>query len=549
MDRQLQHRQSTAPRPVDYRYLEPNNANPQTLYTNTNRNQGAMLGYNRRMALPTDPSSQVHTQNQTQNPQVSAAQTRRDSHPIYFVAAPNQPQDTLTNRRSDATSQARPLSRSNHAVVVYSTLNISPGAAAAQLESRSRDPAANDFATSAPEQTRASPSGVAWDGSSATTGPGPGSLNDLQISAQHMQGAAYNRVRPPDFREQQQPPTDSSPPLETQVYGNPLGNQAVFDSAFTRQYWVPPSHENEDRFPDSEGGQRSRPDQWNLPMDQVPKLPYHRPSQTENVPQTAHGQYERSFPGQPSNEDYALHAQQRPLFSDPVSHRQQAAAAGPLNPSTIRQTAQNQAANTNTAEPGRLLTLQDARPDSSSLPIVSVSRQEPTPTSSAVATAMPAASPAHDSQEGNAQREGGGTRGFICQYRGCNKKFDRRYGLTVHYRTHTDEMPYACKVPGCSQRFKWRSSQSHHLRTRHRDVLIEKAPAKRTGGNSKSRRVDGMASNASSERGSALGIGGPLSGPSDSASDGRKRGGDTVATSRSLSRKRLREPGTLSKES
>ena len=56
---------------------------------------------------------------------------------------------------------------------------------------------------------------------------------------------------------------------------------------------------------------------------------------------------------------------------------------------------------------------------------------------------------------------------FPCQYPGCNKVFERRYNLTVHYRKHTDEKPYPCKFPECPERFKWRSSQAHHIKTRH----------------------------------------------------------------------------------
>lgn len=59
-----------------------------------------------------------------------------------------------------------------------------------------------------------------------------------------------------------------------------------------------------------------------------------------------------------------------------------------------------------------------------------------------------------------------------CTYPGCYKAFDRRYNLSVHYRRHTNSMPYSCKVAGCTLRFKWRSSQSHHMKTRHQGAII-----------------------------------------------------------------------------
>lgn len=90
-----------------------------------------------------------------------------------------------------------------------------------------------------------------------------------------------------------------------------------------------------------------------------------------------------------------------------------------------------------------------------------------TPATPATCTTQPiSASPSSPENNGSSSN-GSLQRDFACQYPGCSKTFDRRYNLTVHYRRHTDEMPYPCKFAGCPQKFKWRSSQSHHMKTRH----------------------------------------------------------------------------------
>lgn len=97
----------------------------------------------------------------------------------------------------------------------------------------------------------------------------------------------------------------------------------------------------------------------------------------------------------------------------------------------------------------------DSVPATPTTPATSATNPFPaTPTS-------PEQQPASSSGSAVVQKE------HACTFPGCTKTFDRRYNLTVHYRRHTDEMPYPCKVPGCTQKFKWRSSQSHHMKTRH----------------------------------------------------------------------------------
>ncbi|CDF36864.1 unnamed protein product [Chondrus crispus] len=552
MDRQLHRPKPNPARTMEYRYLEPSNPNPQILHTNTNRNQGSIPGYNRRMSLPSDPASHLPTQTVP----TSMAQSRRDSQTLFFVTAPSQAQGSPTRRRDDGMSHMAPPKRESHALVLYTTLSISPGANTSQLESGSRAALpGNYYGYSGPEQQRTGPSAVPWDGSNVASGPGPGGLNDLQLSTHQMQGSAYSRLRPGDYRDPHQVAPESTPQLDTHVYGNPIGGQNVFDNAFGRPYWPSSSHDNEDKFADPDLGQRSRGEQQMAPwtLDPVPKLPYQRPAQAEPLSQTAPGQYVRSFGAQPSNEDYALQTQPRPLFSDQVPHRQHGTALSTLNPSGIRQRHPNQKTKTNTAEPGRVLALHESRPDLSSLPIAPGSKQEPIPStltgpSTTVATAIPIASSVHDSHDGNTQGDSAGQGRFVCQHSGCTKRFERRYSLTVHFRTHTNEMPYACKVAGCSQRFKWRSSQSHHLRTRHRGVLIEKAPGKRTGGNGKGRRVDGAASSNGSDGGGVTGVSGDRAGHHSMAVDGSKRSRDESSKAEAVPTKRLRESGMLSKD-
>ncbi|KAL0075730.1 hypothetical protein F4703DRAFT_1330750 [Phycomyces blakesleeanus] len=48
--------------------------------------------------------------------------------------------------------------------------------------------------------------------------------------------------------------------------------------------------------------------------------------------------------------------------------------------------------------------------------------------------------------------------GFKCEV--CEKPFDRRYNLSSHMRTHTNERPFACRHPGCT----WKFARTHDLK-------------------------------------------------------------------------------------
>lgn len=98
-----------------------------------------------------------------------------------------------------------------------------------------------------------------------------------------------------------------------------------------------------------------------------------------------------------------------------------------------------------------------------------------TPNTAATSSTLPLTTAPSSPENNVSSSNGSRTKDYACQHPGCTKTFERRYNLTVHFRRHTDEMPYPCKVEGCPQRFKWRSSQSHHMKTRHRDVVLARS--------------------------------------------------------------------------
>lgn len=104
-----------------------------------------------------------------------------------------------------------------------------------------------------------------------------------------------------------------------------------------------------------------------------------------------------------------------------------------------------------------------------------------TPVTAATTSTVPFSTAPSSPENNGSSSNGSAQREHACQHPGCTKTFDRRYNLTVHFRRHTDEMPYPCKVEGCPQRFKWRSSQSHHMKTRHQMSSTGKGGALRVG--------------------------------------------------------------------
>ncbi|ORZ03771.1 hypothetical protein BCR43DRAFT_483934 [Syncephalastrum racemosum] len=52
-----------------------------------------------------------------------------------------------------------------------------------------------------------------------------------------------------------------------------------------------------------------------------------------------------------------------------------------------------------------------------------------------------------------------------CTWPGCPKSFSRPSDTARHYRTHTNDRPFACLIPWCGKRFIQRSALTVHSRT------------------------------------------------------------------------------------
>jgi len=53
---------------------------------------------------------------------------------------------------------------------------------------------------------------------------------------------------------------------------------------------------------------------------------------------------------------------------------------------------------------------------------------------------------------------------FRCPLDHCQRRFNRKYTLSEHMKTHTGDRPHACRAPGCGRRFATSSNLSRHMR-------------------------------------------------------------------------------------
>lgn len=57
-----------------------------------------------------------------------------------------------------------------------------------------------------------------------------------------------------------------------------------------------------------------------------------------------------------------------------------------------------------------------------------------------------------------------GDRPFQCHEPGCGRRFNRKFTLSEHMKTHTGEKPYVCPVVTCSKRFSTSGNLARHKR-------------------------------------------------------------------------------------
>ncbi|KAF4316546.1 hypothetical protein BBO99_00005365 [Phytophthora kernoviae] len=55
-------------------------------------------------------------------------------------------------------------------------------------------------------------------------------------------------------------------------------------------------------------------------------------------------------------------------------------------------------------------------------------------------------------------------RPFLCEEPGCGRRFNRKFTLSEHMKTHTGEKPYVCPLAECSRRFSTSGNLARHKR-------------------------------------------------------------------------------------
>lgn len=55
-------------------------------------------------------------------------------------------------------------------------------------------------------------------------------------------------------------------------------------------------------------------------------------------------------------------------------------------------------------------------------------------------------------------------RPFLCEEPGCDRRFNRKFTLSEHMKTHTGEKPYVCPLAECARRFSTSGNLARHKR-------------------------------------------------------------------------------------
>ncbi|RLN44908.1 hypothetical protein BBJ29_001815 [Phytophthora kernoviae] len=64
----------------------------------------------------------------------------------------------------------------------------------------------------------------------------------------------------------------------------------------------------------------------------------------------------------------------------------------------------------------------------------------------------------------SSKQDSNGNRAFQCPDVRCGRRFNRKYTLTEHMKTHTGERPHVCRARACGKRFSTSGNLSRHMR-------------------------------------------------------------------------------------